>query len=223
MHDALLTAEELAALRTPAQKVPMGSPRSGPVQIGNQETPHSSLIELHRSFAQALSSTLSELVDCEIKTRLGRLTTATYAHFVLGQSVPTCCAVVRSAAADLQFYVSIQSSILYPLIDRLLGCKESDPIPKRPITEIEAGLATILFKHVVDDYGKAWQKALSLDLQVDRLAFNAHQIGALPGSEETFAASYEIGMRQDFGHLDICLPWAATRQIRHRLAIGPAS
>ena len=224
MHNTSLTEEELAALSTTTKLRSSSNP--GPTsEVENEadEPVHSSLIELHRLFAGTMSSTLSGLVECEASVRQGRQAKSTYSRFVLGQPIPTCCAVVRSGATDLQFYLTMQPTILYPLMDRMLGCKQSDPIPQRPITEIESGLALILLRQVVAEYGKAWQQALSLDLRVDRIAYNANQLAVLPGSEETYAARYEVSMRHDFGHIEICLPWAATRQIRQRLATSQGS
>jgi flagellar motor switch protein FliM len=220
MHREMLSDEELSALRTPTREIDTSTSKVAPeVDV---ESPCQSLKELHRALADSLSSTLSTLIHREVAIGLRDQTLGTYAQFVFSQPIPTCCAIVRAESINLETYFAIQPTIIYPLIDRLLGCKQSDPIPQRPITEIESGLAVILLTEIIGKYNDAWQQALTLDLRIARIEHNVQRLGAMPGSEPTYRARYELRCGSDFGQLEICLPWKATNQIRQRLSAGRA-
>lgn len=221
-----LTEDEIALLTTPS---PDSQPLSTVTEVRDTDTrdtdihdaedlAHSSLLELHRAFAPTLANITTRFAQRNVTVSLRDQSASTYSRFVFGQLVPTCCAVVRATAADLEFWVSIQPSIAYPLVDRMLGSCQSEPVPQRPMSEIEAGLLQILFGELVGSYGDAWQQALSLGLTVDRLVHNVQQLGVLPGSEATWRVRYEVRCGQDYGIVELCLPWASTRQLRQRLA-----
>lgn len=215
MYREMLSDEELSALRTPANVADKSVSQIAPTDV---EPPCLSLKELHRTMADALSTSLGNLVSREVEVRLRDQSLGTYAQFVFGQPIPTCCAIARAEPINLEMYFAIQPTILYPLIDRLLGCKQSDPIPQRPITEIESGLAEILLTEIVSKYNDAWQQALTLDLTIAWIEHNVQRLGSMAGSEKTYRARYELRSGSDFGQLEICLPWRATNQIRQRLS-----
>ena len=224
MHRELLSAEELKALTTPSPK--RSTIRSNDVQgeLQQEKQPSSlALDKLHRDFAEAMSEVFSEIAKQDVEVRLRDQGTGTYAQFVFGQSIPTCCAIVLARAIDVEFYFAFHPSILYPLIDNLLGSSNSDPIPQRPLTEIEQGLAELLFARVLDKYEDAWTTALSLDFTLLRFEHNVQQHRAMGGSDETYRARYGVRFGCPSGLVELCLPWAATQQVRHRLAAVPGS
>ena len=145
----------------------------------------------------------------------------TYGQFVFGQSIPTCCAVVLARSIDVEFYVAIQPAILYPLIDRMLGAKESDAIPQRPISEIERGLSELILGGVLAEYEDAWRPVLSFDLTLHRIEYNLQRRCALAGSEETYRVRYSVRFGCHAGFVELCLPWRKTQQVRQRLAVKP--
>lgn len=228
MRHAGLTDEELELLTSPSADLADAVPMAGDslrvasvVGESNEvgvDLPHASLMDLHHDFMDELRLRLSGFARRDVAVTLRDQSPGSYAQFVFGQVIPTCCAVVRSHTIDLEFWLAFQPTILYPLMDRMLGSRESDPIPQRPLSEIESGLAMIILNDVVTAYGDAWQRALSLELRIERLSHNVQQLGGAAGSEPIWRVRYGLQCGQDFGVLDFCVPWRASRQIRDRLA-----
>ena len=218
MQNDGLTAEELEVLSTPTAQGTVRNSSKPNVPRCEADPAHPSLIELHRELACGFGDELTEAAQRTVTVSLREQSVATYAQFVFGQPNPTCCAVVRSRTSDLEFWCTIQPVILYPMIDRLLGCRESDPVPQRPLTEIETALAGLVFEKLIGGYGEAWRRALSLDLEVDRIITNLQLLGAMSGSADVWRTRYAIRSGQDFGYLELAFPWSETRQIRQRLA-----
>lgn len=216
MHSEALSSDELLALATPSQGPPDAERR---IQVADADaSPQPALLDLHRHFASGLAAELSALINREVSVQLRDQAVSTYSQFVFGQSVPTCCAIAYAEPINLEFYLATEPRIVYPLMDRMLGSKQPEPIPHRPPTEIELGLASLLLSAVLTKYGAAWQFALSFKLHVDRIEYNLQQLRALAGSEQTYRARYDIRCGRDVGHLEICLPWKATQQLRTRLS-----
>ena len=220
MQHKTLSDEELSALRssTRGTKQDTRQPITNDSDRCEIELPHASLTELHFALADAWTGSLSKLLDREVVVRLRDQSLSSYSQFVLGQPIPTVCAVVRAESLGFEAYFAMQPSVLFPMIDSLLGCKQSDPIPSRPITEIESGLAEVLFSQILGDYQESWQSALSLNLAIARIEHNVQRLGAMNGGQKTYRSRYEILFGSEFGHLEICLPWDRTTQLRQRLS-----
>ena len=218
MQNEGLSPEELELLSTPT--IVSSPPNSSPPapSRGVSDPPHPSLLELHRELAGSFGDELTEAAQRSVGVTLREQMVGSYAQFVFGQPNPTFCSVIRSRASELEFWFTIQPTVLYPLIDRLLGCRESDPVPQRPLSEIETALAGLLVERLIARYGEAWRRALSLELEVDRIATNVQLLSAAAGSAEVWRTRFAVRCGQDFGYLEVAFPWADTHQLRQRLA-----
>ena len=219
MYRERLTSDELEVLLT-QDPVVLSSPT--PEDAGPRETEKHSdqaLVELHSRYAHDLGTLLGELVRREVVVRLRSANLGTYGQFVFGQSVPTCCAVIQVEPIQAEFFLAISPSILFSLIDRLMGSDYPEPPQQRaPPTEIETSVIKLLVDQIVEKYREVWQQVLSLESAVDRLEHNAQQMRALAGGEPTYMVRYDVRCGGDQGWFELCLPWAATQQMRERLA-----
>lgn len=216
MDREALSDEELRLLHTPSLA------SDARVSSATQNLPlpkqDPSLVHLHLEFATSLGDVLSEMTHRQVTARLRDEWLGTYSEFVFGQPIPTCCAVINSRVHGLEFYLVVDPKILFPLLDRLLGSKSVEPIPQRPLSEIERTVSRLLIEETVNRYAAAWQHSLSLDPSVDRIEHNLQQMVGLRGSEATYNIRYEVSFDGAFGLLELCLPWQKTEQIRQRLA-----
>lgn len=213
-----LTDEEMRLLHTPSLVSDALTTPTTPNLFLPKQDP--SLVHLHLEFASSLGDVLSKMTHRQVTARLRDEWLGTYSEFVFGQPVPTCCAVIKSRVHGLEFYLVTDSKILFPLLDRLLGSKTIEPIPQRPLSEIERTVSRLLIEEIVNQYAAAWQHSLSLDPTVDRIEHNLQQMVGLHGSETTYNVRYEVSFDGAFGLLELCLPWQKTDQIRQRLAVS---
>ncbi len=218
MYRERLTSDELDVLLT-SHQVPHAP--SAPAASCQRETDthmDEALADLHASFADDLSTLLSDLARREVVVKLREIVRGTYGQFVFGHTVPTCCAVVLAVPIQTEFFLAIRPSILFPLLDRALGCDLPDPAQRRPLTEIESALSTLLVEQMLGKYREAWQQVLSLELSVDRLEFNTQQMRAMSGSEPVCLVRYDVRCARDQGWVELCIPWKPTQRMRERLA-----
>jgi len=218
MYRERLTSDELDVLLTPSQ---VSSPPSAPAESSPRESDthiDEALADLHARFADDLSTLLSELARNEVVVKLREIVRGTYAQFVFGQTVPTCCAVVLAVPIETEFFLAIRPSILFPLLDRALGCDLPEPAQQRPLTEIESSLSTLLVEQMLGKSREAWQHVLPLGLRVARLEFNTRQMRAMSGSEPVCLVRYDVRCGRDQGWIELCIPWKPTQRLRERLA-----
>lgn len=226
MHRETLTADELKLLTSsPARQSLNPTKLATSVTTGNSKQEETSLQaeltalnDLHCEFACQLRDSFAELIRAVPTVRLRDGSMKTYGQFVFGQPVPTVCAVVRAEPIDVEMYVALRPGLFFAMLDRFMGCQQTEPTAERPLSEIEQAVAKVMFNHLLAGYGEAWQKALSLQLTVTRLEHNLQRTRCITGATPMFWARYDVHVASEFGMLDICLPWEATQQIRERLA-----
>ena len=174
------------------------------------------LSELHRAFAESLGQRLTECLGRESTVCLRDAGLSTYSQFVFGQPVPCCSAIVSSEATPFEFCLAVSPSVHYPMLDQLLGARESEPLPQRPMTEIERGLIEVLLAQMIATYEDTWRPVLSLGLKLVRLEHNVQQSRWMSGSETTYRAKYELRFDSFSGMVEFCLPWEALSRLSPR-------
>ena len=219
MHNGL-SPEERDLLNTPHND-PSGDHAKDDVQsLGEtsaNDSPSVQLVQLHRDFATVLGRLLADSIGREVTVALRHEGLGTFSQFVFAQPMPCCCAVVTSDPADLEFYLAIKPSILYPIIDSLVGAKESDPTPQRPMTEIERSLVAVVVEQILGGYEDTWRALFSLEPKLDRFEHNLQQNLLLPGGEQTYCVRYDVRFDCFHGTIELCWPWKNSEAIRHRL------
>jgi flagellar motor switch protein FliM len=122
-----------------------------------------------------------------------------------------------SEPTELEFYVAFRPSILYPILDTMMGATEIEPIPQRPMTEVERGLVEVLCEQLMAAYEDAWRPVLALRLGLDRLEHNVQQNPFLSGGEVIYRVRYDVRLGHQTGTIELCLPWQASKQLRQQL------
>jgi flagellar motor switch protein FliM len=145
----------------------------------------------------------------------------TYSEFVFSLDNPTCFNLLRSRPVTGFLALDVQPSILYPIIDRLLGGgREKSPIVRRPLTEIELRLAARITTLFVEELVKAWRGVAGLELMIERIESNPQAAEAAAPNEVVAVVVMAVAINDARGMLSLCLPWPWLCQLIDRLAGG---
>ena len=177
---------------------------------------------LHESLCRGLGVSLSALLRSVVEVKLARVEQLTYSEFIFNLENPTCFNVLRSRPVTGQLALDIQPSILYPIIDRLLGGgREKSPIVRRPITEIESRLVARITALFLQELVKAWRNVVELELMIDRVESNPQAVEAAPANESVAVVVLAVSINDARGAMSLCLPWPWLHQVVARLAVSP--
>ncbi len=238
MADEVLSQLEveslLSALDTGGPKSPSPQPgkRSSP-QIRSREkvTPYDfkrpervgkeqmrSLQSLHEGFGRNFGAALSALLRMIIEVKLTSVDQLTYSEFVFSLENPTCFNLLRADPLEGNFILDINPSILYPIIDRLLGGgKDGTQLARRPLTEIELRLVSRITSLFLKEMKKAWQNVVDLDLSIERVESNPQLVQIVPPNEVVVLISFEITLGDIRGMINLCIPFNNIERISSKL------
>ena len=79
------------------------------------------LQSLHEGFARNFGASLSALLRTIVESKLISVDQLTYSEFVYSLEIPTCFNLLRPTPLDGNWILDLSPSILYPIIDRMLG------------------------------------------------------------------------------------------------------
>src|SRR5258708_7773718 len=162
-----------------------------PERVGKEQM--RALQTLHEGFGRNFGAALSGLLRSIVEMKLTSVDQLTYSEFVFSLENPTCFNLLRADPLEGNLILDINPSILYPIIDRLLGGgKDSAPIARRPLTEIELRLVGRLTGLFLQELKRAWEAVLPLKLYVERVESNPQLVQIVPPNEVVVLISFEL-------------------------------
>jgi flagellar motor switch protein FliM len=208
-----------APLRGPArqrEKV-IGYDFKRPERVGKEQM--RALQSLHEGFGRNFGAALSALLRTIVEVKLTSVDQLTYSEFVFSLENPTCFNLLKAEPLEGHLILDLNPSILYPVIDRLLGGgKENGPITRRPLTEIELRLVGRITGLFLQELKHAWEDVLSLELSVDRVESNPQLVQIVPPNEVVILVSFEVAMGEVRGMINLCIPFNSIERVSPKLA-----
>ncbi len=218
-----------AAAAPPAPEVPQGSPLpkprekvtpydfKRPERVGKEQM--RALQTLHEGFGRNFAAGLSAMLRSMVEVKLTSVDQLTYSEFVFSLENPTCFNLLRAEPLEGNLILDINPSILYPIIDRLLGGgREGGPLARRPLTEIELRLVSRITNLFLSELCHAWENVISLELEVVRVESNPQLAQIVPPNEVVVLISFELALGDIRGMMNLCIPYNAIERISGKLS-----
>jgi flagellar motor switch protein FliM len=188
-----------------------------PERVGKEQM--RSLQTMHEGFGRNFGAALSALLRTIVDLKLTSVDQLTYSEFVFSLENPTCFNLINAAPLEGQLILDINLSLLFPIIDRLLGGgNDSSPPARRPLTEIELRLVSRITDLFCKEMKQAWENVLELDLAIDRVESNPQLVQIVPPNEVVVLISFELSIGEARGMMNLCLPFNAIERISTRLS-----
>ncbi len=224
--------EATAAVGTPAPSPGgLGDMATGPAKPREKITPYDfkrpervgkeqmrALQTLHEGFGRNFAAGLSALLRSMVEVKLTSVDQLTYSEFVFSLENPTCFNLLSAEPLEGNLILDINPSILYPIIDRLLGGgREGGPLARRPLTEIELRLVSRITSLFLRELAHAWENVLPLKLEVVQVESNPQLVQIVPPNEVVVLISFEITIGDVRGMVNLCIPYNSIERIGGRL------
>jgi flagellar motor switch protein FliM len=187
-----------------------------PKRVGKEQM--RALQFLHEGFGRSFGAAMSALLRTIIEVRLTSVDQLTYSEFVFSLENPTCFNLLRAKPLDGNIILDLNPSILFPIIDRLLGGgKTPGPPARRPLTEIELMLVARITTIFSQELKKAWENVLTLDVTVERVESNPQLVQVVPPNEVVVLISFELTLGEIRGMMNLCIPFNSIERISSKL------
>ncbi len=164
---------------------------------------------LHDGFSRELGAALSGMLRTIVEVKLISADQLTYSEFVFSLENPTCFNLLHSEGLDGNLILDLNPSIIFPIVDRLLGGGRhmTGNLPSRPLTEIELRLVRRITDAAIVGLENAWQNICDLKLKVTQVESNPQIVQIVPPNEVVVLISFEITMSDTRGIMNLCVPF----------------
>jgi flagellar motor switch protein FliM len=188
-----------------------------PERVGKEQM--RALQTLHEGFGRNFGAALSGLLRSIVEVKLTSVDQLTYSEFVFSLENPTCFNLIKAEPLEGNLILDINPSILYPIIDRLLGGgRETGPTSRRPLTEIELRLVSRITRLFLEEMRRAWENVMTLDLVVERVESNPQLVQIVPPNEVVVLISFELSISEARGMMNLCIPFNSIERIGNKVS-----
>ena len=188
-----------------------------PERVGKEQM--RALQSLHEGFGRNFGAALSALLRTIVEVKLTSVDQLTYSEFVFSLENPTCFNLLRADPLEGNLILDINPSVLYPIIDRLLGGgRQTGAASRRPLTEIELRLVSRITSLFLVELRQAWENVVALDLAVERVESNPQLVQIVPPNEVVVLVSFELTLGDIRGMMNLCIPFNAIERFSSKLS-----
>jgi flagellar motor switch protein FliM len=188
-----------------------------PERVGKEQM--RALQTLHEGFGRNFAAGLSAMLRSMVEVKLTSVDQLTYSEFIFSLENPTCFNLLKAEPLEGNLILDINPSILYPIIDRLLGGgREAPLLARRPLTEIELRIVARITGLFLEELRRAWENVLDLRLEVVRVEHNPQLVQIVPPNEVVVVISFEVALGEIRGMVNVCIPYNAIERIGGKLS-----
>jgi flagellar motor switch protein FliM len=188
-----------------------------PERVGKEQM--RALHTMHEGFGRNFGAALSAQLRSIVEVKLTSVDQLTYSEFVFSLENPTCFNLLKAEPLEGNLILDINPSILYPIIDRMLGGgRESGAMTRRPLTEIELRLVSRITDLFLQELRHAWENVFELHLSVVQVESNPQLVQIVPPNEVVVLISFEIAIGELRGMMNLCIPYNSIERIGGKLS-----
>lgn len=163
---------------------------------------------LHDLYANSLSSSLPLFLRTFCEVNLISVEQQSYSEYIKGLPDPTTMFTVSALSMRSVFAVEMNSTIAFPIIDRMLGGEGKELKEQRAATELELKILEGFIGTLVEGYREVWKPVVDMTTEFNGRETRPNLLQIVASNEVVAAVVYQIQVGDVRGTMSICLPVA---------------
>lgn len=164
------------------------------------------LQSLFEAFSREVSIVLPPFLRTVVRIDLVSIDQLTYDEFILSISRPTSLAVVNMAPLEGNAIMELSPSMVFPIVDRVLGGKGLAMHQARELTEIENRIVHRIILMLLDSLKRSWEQLVEFRMSVLAQESDPLIVQIVAGSEMVILVGYELHIGEATGNMNMCIP-----------------
>lgn len=175
-----------------------------------------SLHLLHDYFARNFTSSLSAYLRAFVDVTLSRVEQISYSDFLKVIPDPTLFNSILLRPLDCSIALELNPSLVFPMIDMLLGGPGTACSIDRSLTEIELNIIEGVVKLALKDFREAWRPIMELELSLEGTGMKPQMFQIVSPGETVVAVALDVKLAETSGTMNICIPSRMLKVIRSK-------
>jgi len=167
-----------------------------------------------------MTTSLRNFTSDNVEVSLDQISSIRFGDYLNSIPLPAIIAVFRAEQLDNFGLVTVDSSLIYSIVDVLLGGRRgaaATRVEGRPYTTIERTLVTRMIEVVLNDARQAFAPLTEVDFTLDRIETNPRFAAIARPPNAAIVVKLRIDMEDRGGKLELLLPYATLEPIRKML------
>ena len=168
-----------------------------------------------------MTTSLRNFTSDNVEVSLDRITSVRFGDYLNSIPLPAILAVFKAEEWDNFGLATVNSSLIYSIIDVLLGGRRGQNtvrVEGRPYTTIETNLVKRMIEVVLADAELAFKPLSPVKFNIDRLETNPRFAAISRPANAAILVRLRIDMEDRGGNIELLLPYATIEPIRATLA-----
>jgi flagellar motor switch protein FliM len=164
-----------------------------------------------------MTTSLRNFTSDNVEVSLDRITSVRFGDYLNSIPLPAILAVFKAEEWDNFGLATVNSSLIYSIIDVLLGGRRGQSavrVEGRPYTTIETNLVKRMIEVVLADAELAFKPLSPVKFNIDRLETNPRFAAITRPANAAILVRLRIDMEDRGGNIELLLPYATIEPIR---------
>src|SRR2546425_5942227 len=171
---------------------------------------------LHDNFARNLASGLSGYLRAYVIVNLVSVEELSFAEFTQCLPSPTVLVSLGMKPFDGNAVMELNPSLVFPLLEMLLGGNGKGGVMPRETTEIEQSILDTLFRIILHDLSQAWQAVATVTFSVEGRETEPQLLQILAPNEAVVSIGLEVRVGENTGLMNIGMPSIIIKMLRNK-------
>lgn len=166
------------------------------------------------------TTSLRNFTSDNVEVSLDSISSVRFGDYLNSIPLPAILSVFKAEQWDNYGLVTVDSSLIYSIIDVLLGGGRGTTairVEGRPYTTIEMNLVRRMIEILLADAAKAFAPLTQIDFTLERLETNPRFAPISRPANACILVQFRVDMEDRGGKIEMLLPYATIEPIRHLL------
>lgn len=173
---------------------------------------------MHESFARHFGTGLSAFIRTIAEIEIISVKQATYNEYIAGIPNPTALTVFSFSPLRGNCLLEINPTIIFPIIDRVLGGPGLPMAKERELTDIEQVVVGKLAVKALDSLKDAWERVAQVTPEIVNKETNPQFVQLVAPSEMCLVMKFQIKIKEHRGQMTLCVPYLVLETVVKKLS-----
>jgi flagellar motor switch protein FliM len=164
------------------------------------------LQSLFEAFSREVSIIFPPFLRTVVRVDLTSIDQLTYDEFILSVARPTALSIINMSPLEGTAVIEMSPSMVFPIVDRVLGGKGMTLPEPRELTEIENRIIQRIVMMLLDSLRRSWEQLIEFRLSVLQQESDPLIVQIVAGSEMVILVGYEVHIGETVGTMNFCIP-----------------
>jgi flagellar motor switch protein FliM len=173
---------------------------------------------MHESFARHFGADLSGYIRTIAEVTVTSVKQLTYSEYIERVPNPTSIAVFSLEPLKGLAIFEINPSIIFPIIDRVLGGQGQAIAKPRELTDLEQAIVGKIIEKGFLNLKDSWHRIVDFDPEIKARETNPQFVQIVAPNEMCLNLNFEIKIKEHVGSMSMCLPYMVIEPVLYKLS-----